>query len=129
MGDEVSGDDPMAMGIDSSGAPVQHWGSGDVGTVPGIHGVPAGGLLDHENPDGNPLPDVAMPAAPDQSASTSWIGDVLHGAYQGLTTLPDTTASQTDAITEEADRQRRIDQEMDREETGRHVLPAPEQHF
>ena len=128
MGDEY-GDDPMAMGVDSSGQPVHHWGSDEVGAIPGIHGIHAADVPAHENPDGTPLPDAVVPPAPDQNASTSWLGDVLHEGYRALTTPPDPTTSQPNPVTEQADHQRQVDEEMDREATGRHMLPAPEQHF
>lgn len=121
--------DGLAMGVDSQGAPIHHWGSEEVGGLPGLHGVEAG-YDPAADPAGTPLADVDIPPAHDTDASTGWFGEAAHAAYHELTTPPDPNGQpQPSPDTEEADRERAAGEESYKEATGTHMVNAPEQHF
>jgi hypothetical protein len=128
MGDEYGDDDALSMGIDSSGQPIHHWGSDEVGAVGGVHGVSIGDVDARAHPmgpDGTPLPDVEIPPETHHSSAVGWFEEKLEEAYEAVT-HPDPAAHQANPVTEQADHQRHADQEMDDEAAGRHTVNTPE---
>ena len=114
------------------GEPAHHWSDQPVGALPGLTGIPAGDALADpaESPDGTPLADVRIPPEVATDSSTSWLQDRAHDAYRAVTSQPDPHVyHEPDPTTEADDRQHRIDEEMDKETTGRHTLSSPEIPF
>ena len=130
MGDEYGSDDPMAMGVDSSGAPEHHLASDTVGEIGGIHGATLESIDAHAHamgPDGTPLPDVDIPPETHHPAADNPIQEKLQEEYDAVT-HPDPDAHQPNPITEQADDERRAEEAKSLEK-GRHTLNLPEQHF
>ena len=133
MGDDYSAEAEFGDGGSAwGGEPAHHWSDQPVGGLPGLTGIPADQALPDPgaSPDGAPLPDVVIPPPVETDSSTSWIGEAAHHAYHAVTSQPDPhTYRQPDPATEADERQQRIDAEMDKETTHRHVLPSPEIPF
>jgi hypothetical protein len=131
MGDEYGSDDPMAMGVDSSGEPVHHWSSDTVGEVGGIHGASIESIDANAHamgPDGVPLPDVDIPPEVHPPKTGDWAQDKLRKEYDEVT-HPDPDAHQPDPITEQADHERHAQDVEAPPAKGAHTLNIPEQHF
>jgi hypothetical protein len=133
MGDDYGLDDPMTMGVDSSGQPIHHhYGDGTVGGIGDIHGSSLSDIDARLHamapPDGTPLPDPNIPPQLHPSVHLGWLEEKLEDAYYEVT-HPDPSKHEPNPTTDEAHHQQQSSHASDDDATNPHTVSTPKQDF
>ena len=139
MGYDAYGDEPMTMGVDSSGNPIHHYGDERIGDVDGMHlqhGVTIGDVEAHDHsmddPAGTPFHTVHIPHEQPTHVEIPGLPDFVNrefDKYYYETTHPDPNKDARDPQTDAAQRQQDASHQPDDDSTNPHVLHTPDHEF